>query len=171
MRPLKLCFPCCWARSSVAKPCRRLESPATFHLVLLARQVARPCNRNDILDAFAGLRIWERRTRSNLYTPFFPRNSQNYQEKYPKGTRFSCKPWGFQHEGLSLRHNQTQSYTITCADHMISQKDTFFELPFFHFEHFYVSIFGADWRFQRRVHPNQSHGGSPKSSGAPSPTT
>ena len=71
------------------------------------------------------MRIWERRTRSNLYTPFFPRNSQNYQEKYPKGTRFSCLPWGFQHEGLSLRHNQTQSYTITCADHMISQKDTF----------------------------------------------
>ena len=70
-------------------------------------------------------KIEERRTTSNLYTPFFPRNSQNYQEKYPKGTRFSCKPWGFQHEGLSLRHNQTQSYTITCADHMISQKDTF----------------------------------------------
>ena len=120
-----MCFPCCWARSSVAKPCRRLESPATLHLVLLARQVARPCNRNDILDAFAGWRIEERRTTSNLYTPFFPRNSQNYQEKYPKGTRFSCLPWGFQHEGLSLRHNQTQSYTITCADHMISQKDTF----------------------------------------------
>ena len=63
---------------------------------------------------------------------------------------------GFSTRRPSLRHNRTQSNTITCADHMISRKRYFFELPFFHFQHFIVSIFGADWRFLLRVHPNQS---------------